>query len=203
MRGGSKNGGHAYMRLRKATPREEELMALSIDDHNQPYLEAARCCYELIENLKVDNVDDVEGIERAIDLALERRHDPGPSGHLLGDVLRNGRFSARRSQKRRRRVERHYASEQPRIATGKRRIPGDRIAPDSPRAGAEAHELRRELDREARAAGRHGPVLLRALIEGETVSKAAAKAGVSRSTAHRTVKRLRQTADRHVQGVAA
>jgi hypothetical protein len=172
-------------------------------DEHQPYVEAALACYRLIEGLKVENVDDVEGIERAIDLALERRDDPGPSEHLFGDVLRNGRFSARRSQKRRRRIERHYAFEQPRMATGKRRIPGDRVAADSPAADVTAGELREKLRHEARVSGGHGPVLLQALTEGETVSEAAQKAGVSRSTAHRTVKRLRETADRYAQAAAA
>src|SRR5215203_1849455 len=99
-------------------------MRLTTDSTSKPYVEAALACYQTIAKLEVDNVDDVEGIERAIDLAIERRHDPGPKEHLLSDVLRNGRFSARRSQARRRRLERRYAAEQPRVVTGKRRIPG-------------------------------------------------------------------------------
>lgn len=169
-------------------------MALSIDDSNQPYVEAALRCYELIENLKVDDVDDVEGIERAIDLAIERRHDPGPAEHLLGDALRNGRFSARRSQARRRRLGQRYGAEQPRMITGKRWIAGDLLASDSPAASAEARELQGELRREASICGSHGSSILEALLVGEDVSEAATAASVSRSTAHRTVKRLRQRA---------
>jgi hypothetical protein len=169
-------------------------MAPTTDNTSQPYLEAALACYQMIENLEVEDVDDVEGIERAIDLAIQRRHDPGPKEHLLRDVLRNGRFSARRSQARRRRLERRYASEQPQMATGKRWISGEFVTNDSPAASAAARELREGLSREARACGLHGPTVLNAILAGETVSGAATAAGVSRSTAHRTVKRLRQRA---------
>jgi len=139
----------------------------------------------------VDDIDDVEAIERAIDLAIGRRHDPDPSEYLLADVLRNGRFSARRSQKRRRRLGQRYASAQPRMVTGRRRFPGDFVACDSPAASAEATELEAALTQEARASGAHGPTILAALRAGEPVSEAADEAGVSRATANRTVGRLR------------
>jgi hypothetical protein len=169
-------------------------MPPTFDNPSQPYLEAALACYEMIQNLDVEDVDDVEGIERAIDLAIQRRHDPGPKEHLLRDVLRNGRFSARRSQARRRRLERRYASEQPQTTTGKRWVPGEFVTSNSPAASAAARELHEELSREARACGLHGPTILSAILAGETVCGAATAAGVSRSTANRTVKRLRQRA---------
>lgn len=166
----------------------------TIEAPNPAYAEVALRCYRIIDNLEVDKVDDVEAIERAIDLAIERRDDGVPSEYLLGDVLRNGRFSARRSQARRRRLGQRYALDQARMVTGKRRLPGDPIAVDSPSAEAEAAELLAELEAVARACGPHGQVILRALVNGESISHAAAGAEVSRSTAHRAVRRLREKA---------
>lgn len=166
------------------------------------YVEAAIRCYELIRGLKVDDVDNVEGIERAIDLAIERRHEQA-SEYLFRDVLRNGRFSARRSRARRRRLAHRYAAEQPRAATAKRRIPGDSVASDSPQASLEARQLEEELARLASDCGASGPDILEALTMGQTVSDAAALAGVSRSTAQRTVIQLRSRARELGYGVAA
>ena len=154
------------------------------------YLDAAVECYELIRRLKVDDIDDVEGIERAIDLAIARRNeelDP----YLFRDLLRNGRFSARRSQARRRRLAYRYAAEQPVATTAKRRFLGDSVSMDSPQSSVEARELKRELDRVASDHGAAGPAVLGALVAGRPTIEAAAHAGISRSTAQRVAARLR------------
>jgi hypothetical protein len=166
---------------------------MTLDNEHPPYVEAAIQCYELIHRLKVDDVDDVEGIERAIDLAIERR-DEEANEYLLRDVLRNGRFSARRSRARRKRLADRYAAEQPRAITAKRRIPGDSVASDCPHAAVEAGQLEEELARLASDCGAAGPNILRALTAGQPISEAAASAGVSRSTAQRTVSKLRRRA---------
>lgn len=166
---------------------------MTLDNEHPPYVEAAIQCYELIRRLKVDDVDDVEGIERAIDLAVERRNEEAGE-FLFRDVLRNGRFSARRSQARRKRVAHRYVAEQPRAMTAKRRIPGDTVASDCPHASVEARQLREELARLASECGAAGPDIFGALTAGQPTSEAAASAGVSRSTAQRTVAKLRRRA---------
>lgn len=166
---------------------------MTLNNEHPPYVEAAMHCYELIHRLKVDDVDDVEGIERAIDLAIERRHEEA-NEYLLRDVLRNGRFSARRSRARRKRLTDRYAAEQPRAITAKRRIPGDSVAGDCPHAEVEARQLEEELARLASDCGASGPNILEALAAGQPTSEAAASAGVSRSTAQRTVTKLRSRA---------
>ncbi len=166
---------------------------MTLNNEHPPYVEAAIQCYELIRRLKVDDIDDVEGIERAIDLAIERRHEE-ESEFLFRDVLRNGRFSARRSRARRKRLARLYAAEQPRAITAKRRIPGDSVASDCPHASVEARQLEEELARLASDCGAAGPDIFEALTAGQPTSEAAALAGVSRSTAQRTVAKLRRRA---------
>jgi hypothetical protein len=166
---------------------------MTLNNEHPPYVEAAIQCYELIHRLKVDDVDDVEGIERAIDLAIERRHEEA-SEYLFRDVLRNGRFSARRSRARRKRLAHRYAAEQPRAITAKRRIPGDFVADGCLHASVEACQLGEELARLASNCGASGPNILEALIAGQPTSEAAASAGVSRSTAQRTVTKLRSRA---------
>jgi hypothetical protein len=166
---------------------------MTLDNEHPPYVEAAIQCYELIRRLKVDDVDDVEGIERAIDFAVERR-DEEAGEFLFRDVLRNGRFSARRSQARRKRVAHRYVAEQPRAMTAKRRVPGDSVASDCPHASVEARQLEEELARLASECGAAGPDILKALTAGQPTSEAAASVGVSRSTAQRTVAKLRSRA---------
>jgi hypothetical protein len=163
---------------------------MPLDTQHPPYVEAAIECYALINRLKVDDIDDVEGIERAIDLAIERRHEK-TSDYLFRDVLRNGRYSARRSRIRRKRLADRYAAARPRVVTAKRRTPGDFVASDSPHASMEARQLGTALVQRAANCGASGPAILEALMIGEPTSEAAASAGVSRSTAQRTVSKFR------------
>jgi hypothetical protein len=170
-------------------------MQVTPEPEHHPYVDAALHCYGLIAALKVDDVDDVEAIERAIDLAISRGRDGEGGEYLIRDVLRNGRFSARRSWARRRRTEARNSQDVPRRITGRRRIPGDAVSLDAaPFEESAAAELEAELLKVARDCGPAGPAILANLSAGNPILEVAGSAGVSRSTADRTIARIRARA---------
>src|SRR4051812_17912844 len=101
---------------------------------NKTVVDVVDECQKIVFDLDVDgaNVDDIDAVEKAIDMALERRFSGKPKEHLKGDVLANGRFSVQRSRARAARLAEKYGGQLPRVRTGKRRVAGDFISGDSP-----------------------------------------------------------------------
>jgi hypothetical protein len=172
-------------------PGEEESMTPKFDLTARPIIEAL---YGRIHELEANGAPlaEVEAVEKALDMAIERGAPTKRKEEALGDVLRNGRFSARRSRAREARLVQRFLRMEPRFVTGRRRYQGDFVAPDSTVASVEARQLVEILRTEAAACGRHGPEVLSSLIAGESVAEAAASARVSRATANRTIKRIRE-----------
>ncbi len=164
-------------------------------DYSPAFVEVVAECQQMIHDLEVRgaSTDQVRAVEKAVDMAIERRHSDKPKDSLLSDVLRNGRFSARRSRERERDLAERYAEHQLRISTGKARIPGEFIAAESPHSAARGQELIACLVDEAGRCGTHGERVLAGLLAGETVSTTAQAAGVSTATVNRVIRRLRQS----------
>jgi hypothetical protein len=164
---------------------------------NGAFVDVVADVQEIVQNLELKgaSADDVEAVEKAIDLAINRRFSAKPKEFLKRDVLRDGARTTRRTKKRQRQVGERYGAHQPRQVTGKRRVPGEFTAMETPASLARAAELEDHLHDEACECGAHGPRVLAGLIDGETTKVAAEAAGVSMATANRTIKRLRQRAE--------
>jgi hypothetical protein len=165
---------------------------------NETTVALAEALYDRIRMLESRGAPliEVEGLEKALDMAIARGPAGKPREEMLGDVVRNGRFSARRSRAREARLVQRYLQMEPRYETGRRRSSGDFVSQDSPSANAEAAYLLMAMRAEAVACGSHGQRVLASLIRGEGVAETASSAGVSRATVNRTVRRIRQAARR-------
>ena len=163
---------------------------------NSASVEVALRCYGMIARLEESgaSTEKVEAVEKALDMAIERRNSDKSADDLFVDVLANGRFSARRSRARQLRTAARCQTTQRRCRTGKRGQPGEIADVRSPQSAVEAKELLEELADEARRGGRQDLRILSGLIAGDTIKRTSVGADVSPATVNRTVKRLRSRA---------
>lgn len=160
----------------------------SLDD---VYVDVAKECYRRVTELKECFGDGEEAAiaEHAIEMALFGDRPLKDKDRLLDDVMRNARFSVRRSTARGLRATEevgHLARRN--MVTGG--SPGF-FDDERPEDIVMAHELEECLRDEACRCGKHGERVLAGLIIGESAHETAAAAGVSKATVDRAVRRLR------------
>jgi hypothetical protein len=157
------------------------------------FVDVAAECYDRVQKLTgLGDGLEAEAAERAIEMALFGNRPAKEPCLLLGDVLKNARFSVRRSRARNAvATDELRRLGQQKVATG-----GCRgfITDETPEDLVIARELGRCLHGEACRCGTYGVRVLEGVIGGESAQETAAAAGVSRATVDRTLRRLRKAA---------
>lgn len=162
-----------------------------MSEERNPAFEAAEACSDLAKRSRAGSETE-EAAELATVLAISERREERDPQRLLGDVLRNARFTTRRSRARRlRSVEECGRLAASGVATG---LSLGFVDHDTPADRAVAREMIDCLHNEACKCGKHGTRVLAGLLGGETTREIASSTGVSPATVDRTIRRLKDSA---------